>query len=353
MTADAQFPRKPYFKLDAGIGVDLGVEVDKWGIEKKYNTRIFETRYPIYSSPNSPPSITDFNLPDSSNLNRSTLLSSNATDAEDGANLTYTWASSNASDGAIPAGREVAKVFGSTGTRTITLTVRDSSGETVTRSKQINVVNTAPDLGVSEPSSAAVIYQALSYNFSANARDINEPNDQLNCSNLEWTSSVAGDGFPKIGCDVTAVFPNVGNRTLTIRAIDPQGATATETININVLPTPANRPPNPVTISSPTANTRVLEGSSITLAGAAQDPEGGAVTLTWQAAYQPSSGGNFSTPVTLLPDGSGKVNLTAALGLECTISGYNVNIRVTLIAKDAQNNQASTSVIIRNVVCAP
>ena len=353
LTADAQFPRKPYFKLDAGIGVDLGVEVDKWGIEKKYNTRIFETRYPIYSSPNSPPSITDFNFLGSGDLNRSTLLSSNATDSEDGANLTYTWASSNASDGAIPAGREVAKVFGSTGTRTITLTVRDSSGETVTRSKQINIVNTAPDLGVSEPSSAAVIYQASSYTFSANARDINEPNDQLNCSNLEWTSSVAGDGFPKTGCDVTAVFPSVGNRTLTIRATDPQGATDTETININVLPTPANQPPDSVTISSPTANTRVLDGSLITLAGAARDPEGGAVALTWQAAYQPSNGGNFTTPVALLPDGSGKVNLTAALGLQCTTSGYSVNIRVTLIAKDPQNNQASTNVIIRNVACIP
>ncbi len=349
---DAQIPRKPFWKLDAGIGVDVGVAIDKWGIEKEYSTRVFERRYPIASSPNSPPTITDFSVFDSSDLNRNTFFSSNATDLEDGTALTYTWTSSNSADGAIPATRETSKVFGTVGTRTITLTVRDSDGETATRSKVITVNNTAPELNLSEPSSASVIYQGLTYAFSANARDINEPNDTLTCSSIVWTSSNTTDVFPQAGCEITKVFSSAGNRTLTIMATDPQGLINTQTVLINVLPAPVNPPPNPVNISSPTATTPIADGALITLAGTATDPAGDAVTLLWFAAFQNTNGGNFGADVPLTPNAQGKVNLTGALGLDC-LSGYNVNIRVTLVAKDPQNNEGRKSVIIRNVICVP
>ena len=352
LALDAQIPRKPFFKLEAGIGIDIGIKIDKWGLDKSYDTRIFETRYPIYASPNSPPSITDFTVFDISNLNRNTFFSSNATDLEDGTALTYTWTSSLAADGAIAATRETSKVFATVGTRNITLTVRDSNGETSTRSKTINVVNTAPELNLSEPSSASVIYQTLSYGFSANARDINEPNDALACSNITWTSSNTTDPFPQTGCEISKVFSSAGTRTLTITATDPQGLSNSQTVVVNVLPTPANPPPNPVNISSPTATTVVPNNGFVTLAGSATDPAGDPVTLSWLAAFSNSTATNFGSDVALTPNINGQVNLTAALGLNC-LNGYNGSIRITLVAKDPQLNEGRKSVIIRNVICVP
>ncbi len=355
---DAQFPRKPYWKLDGGIGVDLGVEIDKWGIEKSFKRRVYENRFPIAQSSNGAPTVT-FQPNPVADLNRIVSLRASAGDFEDGTNLTYSWNSSLTEDGELGTGAEINKAFATTGTRTITVTVKDSDGATATKSATIEITNTAPNVGISEPSDTAVIYKDLTYSFQANASDPNEPDDQLACSSLVWTSSVPTDTFPKTGCEISAVFSSLGARTLTVTASDPQGLTNTQTVTVNVLPTPANPPPNPVTILSPKAG----DGSPSdafglwTLTGTATDPAGDPVTLEWFAAQQPIANGipsgDFGANTKLALDAQSKVDVIAALGLECADQGYNVNIRITLVASDPQNNKNSNSVIRRNVVCVP
>jgi hypothetical protein len=353
---DAQFPRKPFWKLDAGIRAYLGVEIDFWGIEKEFSSKIFEQRFPIASSPNSPPTVT-LEFLSSGDLNRPVFLKANGSDFEDGQNLSYVWTSSLPSDGTVGTAAQITRAFNTIGTRTITVTAKDSDGLTSTQSKQINIINTVPNINISEPSSTSVIYKDLTYNFQTNATDINEPNDQLACSSIAWTSSVAADNFSQTGCDVTASFSSIGTRVLTVRGTDPQGLTNAKTVTIDVLPTPANPPPNPVTISSPKATFKLGVDNLVTLAGTATDPAGDPVTLEWFIASQPASfdnpTGNFGPDFKLNPDAQGKVNVIDALGLNCTTSGYSINIRITLVASDPQNNKGTNSVILRDIVCVP
>jgi hypothetical protein len=355
---DAQFPRKPYWKLDGGIGVDVGVEIDKWGIEKSYKTRVFENRFPIAQSSNGAPTVS-FETNPVADLNRSISLRASAGDFEDGTNLTYSWTSSLAEDGVLGNTAEISKAFSTTGTRTITVTVTDSDGASATKSKSIEVTNTAPSVSISEPNNTSIIYKDLTYSFQANASDPNEPNDQLACSSIVWTSSIASDAFPKTGCEISAVFSSVGARTLTVTASDPQGLTNAQTVSVNVLPTPANPPPNPVTIMTPKAgNGSPGDNTGLwTLTGTATDPAGDPVTLEWFAAMQFADRGvptgDFGPNVKLTLDAQNKVDVIAALGLECADQGYSVNIRITLVASDPLNNKNSNSIIRRDIVCVP
>ncbi len=351
---DAQLPRKPFWKLDAGIGIDVGVSIDKWGIEKEYSTRVFEKRFPIAQSQNSAPTV-DFNLFTTADLNRPVFISADGNDSEDGLNLSYTWTSSLASNGVLGTGKTIFIPFGTTGSRIISVIVKDSDGLTASQSKTINIINSAPSIGVSEPNNTSVIYKALNYTLQASTTDVNEPNNFLDCSRVTWTSSVASDAFPKTGCEINAVFSSVGVRTVTILATDPQGLSNTQTVDVNVLPTPANQPPNPVTIDSPKATFDLpLAQGIVQLAGSALDPELKAVTFEWFAARQDvnASGqaiNDFSPRIKLTPDAKGAVNLFTVFGLVC--GGYNINIRITLVASDPEFNTQPSSVTLQHITC--
>jgi hypothetical protein len=351
---DAQFPRKPLWKLDGGLGIDVGIKIDEWGIEKTYDTRVFETRFPIAQSQNSAPTV-DFNLFTTADLNRPVFISADGNDPEDGLNLSYTWTSSLASDGVLGTGKTILIPFSTTGSRIITVTVKDSDGLTASQSKTINITNSAPSISVSEPNNTSVIYKALNYTLQASTTDVNEPNNFLDCSRVTWTSSVASDAFPKTGCEINAVFSSVGVRTVTILATDPQGLSNTQTVEVNVLPTPANQPPNPVTIDSPKATFDLpLAQGIVQLAGTASDPELKAVTFEWFAARQDvnASGqaiSDFSPRIKLTPDAKGAVNLFTVFGLVC--GGYNINIRITLVASDPEFNTQSSSVTLQHITC--
>jgi hypothetical protein len=347
---DAQFPRKPFWKLGGGLAVDIGISIDIWGIDKEYDTRILERRFPIASSPNSPPEITNFGVSPTGDLNRPISLFGLATDLEDGANLTYTWTSSNPADGTIPTGNSTFKTFTTIGTRTITLTVRDSDGETKTSSTSINITNSPPNVVISEPNENSVIYQSLTYDFLASAADINEVAEAVPCANIVWTSSNLADTLGT-GCQVSATFSSTGNRTITVRATDSQGLQNSKTANINVLPTPANLPPVLAKINNPTTSTEIGNGIITLAAQTTTDPEGGAVTYRWYAEIQPGAGGNFTNKKELVPNAQNQVNLVSVFALTCGPSGFNVNIRITLEVSDPQGNKRSTSVIPKNWIC--
>jgi hypothetical protein len=347
---DAQFPRKPFWKLDAGIGVDLGIEIDKWGIEKNWETRVFERRYPIAQSSNQTPLVT-LNVPSTADLNRSVAFNAGATDFEDGSALDVTWTSSVPADGVVGTGQFINKAFTTTGPRTLTARITDSDGASVTQSRVITINNTAPINSVFEPNNASVIYQNLSYIFTANAQDINEPNDQLNCNNIRWVSSVSTDVFPANGCDFEMSFSSSGKRTLTVTATDPQGLTDTRIAEVTVLPPTANQNPHKLRISSPLA-TLDLRGNFgsfngvITFTGSAEDPELGAVTLEWFVASQPADvNGNpigvFAPDIKIVLDAKNQANIFTLLGIQDTNTTDLRIVRIKLTASDPEGNKSS------------
>jgi PKD domain len=353
---DAQFPRKPFWKLDAGIGVDLGIEIDKWGIDKKWETRVFERRYPIAQSRNQAPSAT-LGVPSTADLNRPVTFVAGATDLEDGSALNVTWTSNLSVDGVIGTGQAVSKAFTTAGPRTLTARITDSDGTSITQSKVIDIINTAPIGSVYEPNGASVIYQNLSYVFTAGARDINEPSDQLNCNNVRWVSSVTTDVFPTGGCDFEMSFSSSGKRTLTVTATDPQGLSDTRSVEVTVLPPAANQSPHKLRISSPLA-TLDLQGNfglfdgTVTFLGSAEDPELKPVTLEWFVTSRPADvNGNpigvFAPDIKITLDSKNQANIFTLLGIQNTNTTDLRIVRIKLTASDPEGNKSSKELLYK------
>ncbi len=289
-------------------------------------------------------------------LNRSIKLEARVEDLEDGQICcTITWSSNKDGPLGTTTGglSQLERVFSTEGLRTITAIATDSSGLSSTKSFELGVVNSPPLVSVSSPSDTLVVYQDSIYPFQAIATDINEPNEQLACSSIVWKSSLATDDFPKTGCEPNVGFSSTGKRTLSIQATDPQGLSHLTFVDVNVLPAPANPPPDTVTIISPKANFDPGSAGIVTLAGSAQDPKGDPVTLEWFASKQDLDPTNnpiaaYGTDIKLNPDATGKVNILTALATECS---YHVNIRITLVASDPQGNKQSNTVILKNLAC--
>jgi hypothetical protein len=227
---------------------------------------------------NVPPSITlgaSGDVP----LNVELSLSAEVQDFEDAFPCcTVRWTSDV--DGPLGSGYSVTRTFTTLGKRIITVTATDSGGATTTERMTLNVVNNAPDVTLSKPLEGDEVFRSASVVLRGRASDRNEPQEQLACSRLVWTSSVAGDPFPVTGCEAEVVFATNGPRTLTLTATDPQGSSDTATVSISVVEPPPNLPPF-VQISSPEDHAQVRTDEPLTLSGTATDPEG-ATELSYQ-----------------------------------------------------------------------
>lgn len=205
-------------------------------------------------------------------LNVELTLTAEVTDFEDPFPCcTISWSSSV--DGALGSGRSLQHTFTTLGSRTLSVTATDSAGATTTASMVLDVVNSPPELTLSQPQDGAEVFRTASVVLRGQASDRNEPGGQLECSRLVWTSSAPDDPFPVTGCEVQVVFDSNGPRTLTLTATDTQGATDAASVGITVVDPPPNLPPF-VRITSPEDRANVPTDEPITLAGTATDPEG-------------------------------------------------------------------------------
>ncbi|WP_299430854.1 hypothetical protein [uncultured Meiothermus sp.] len=231
------------------------------------------------------------------------------------------------------------------GPRTITVTATDSGGASSTTSRTVNVVNTAPTVAINAPFGGQQFFRGVNYTLRGVSYDPNEPNFQLACGSMRWISNVAGDAFPKTGCDVAASFASNGSRTLTLTGTDSHGGSASATVSVTVIDPPSNLPPV-VNLTSPQNGISIGPDTVVKLNGTATDPEGGAVTLSWDVTtgYNPSMGTGFQTlPVTPAPNGDWKpsdsINYTS-----CEVSD---TLRLRLKARDPQNNEGFDFIVIK------
>ena len=274
------------------------------------------------------------------NLNATVFFDALVSDFEDGnACCEVTW-SSNV-DGLLGTGRAISSSFTTVGARTITITAVDSDGGRTSVGIPVTVVNTPPRVNITKPVPGDEVFRGLATLLRGTSFDLNEPGAALACAALTWTSSNPGDGgFPVLGCDVQVVFGTLGSRTLTLRGVDPQGASASDTVLVTVLDPPADLPPS-VLITSPTNLQSVQTDEQITLSGVVTDPEGATpLTLVWTVS---TNGG----PAQQVGTGN-NVPWTPSDTIDFSDGRYDVTIRLT--AQDPGGNSGNDFVQLRFII---
>lgn len=291
---------------------------------------------------NTSPSITLFGHDDGDtlerNLNIPLNLSATVEDFEDGNNCcTLEWTSSV--DGDLGTGPAIQPVFTTTGSRVITVAAQDSGGASSSVSVTVNVTNTAPTVAITKPIAGEEVFATVLTLFSATSNDINEPDLELACGSLVWTSSLASDPFPLTGCDVEAIFSTNGARTITLTGTDPQGLTGTASVTFSVIDPPVNLPPS-VRITSPANGGPINQSEAMTLSGTATDSENDVpLAYVWTASLDdgaPVVVGNAAT-VTWTPAD------TFTFGTGRTV------LEITLSVTDAADNTGSDFVVLESI----
>jgi hypothetical protein len=211
-------------------------------------------------------------------LNLAITLDAVVEDFEDGTNCCeVAWRSDV--DGALGDGRFVQTSFATLGPRTLTVEAVDSQGARSSASVDVTVVNSAPTVEITKPLAGDDVFQGVPVVLRGSSFDLNEPGTSLDCASLAWTS----DGFTSTlqGCEVEATFPALGSWTLTLTGTDPQGASATASVDVAVQEPPPDLPPT-VRITNPENLEIVGRSEEIVLTADVADPEGQTpVTLTW------------------------------------------------------------------------
>lgn len=197
--------------------------------------------------------------------------------------------------------------FDTAGSKTVTATASDPTGQTATATRDVDVVNSPPTVVISAPANDATIPQGVAAQLLGSATDVNDGPDpgpaSLSCT---WTSSnPADDAFPVTSCNVTRTFGTQGPRTLTLTATDAQGQTTSASVNVVVAAPPVNYPP--ITSSTTTLPPINYDGQGyvwttpLSLSATATDPESNnPITYEWRAtSFRPNSTTPFASNVTI------------------------------------------------------
>ncbi|MBX3143526.1 MAG: hypothetical protein KF813_07215 [Trueperaceae bacterium] len=126
--------------------------------------------------------------------------------------------------------------FGKVGSGEVRLEVT-YNGRVARHGFTVRAVNTPPTAGFSR---ALYAYVGEPYPVGADLYDKNEPDQLHMCSTARWSVGPGHTVSPSTGCLTTVTFSQTGSHALTLSVTDRDGATTTETTNVDVLPAPAN-----------------------------------------------------------------------------------------------------------------
>jgi len=182
-----------------------------------------------------------------SRLGSNVFFTANAEDLEDGTPA-VSWSSSR--DGPIGTGTSFSRNDLSLGSHLITATASDSASHTTSDSVNITIVNDPPQVNIIRPTLTSFC-TAESITFGANVIDINQSGATLPDGSVSWR---VGSSAPfATGKEVTHSFTAAGTFTVTVKAIDDQGAFDEDSIAISTTVC-TNNPPS-VSITKPAADT--------------------------------------------------------------------------------------------------
>jgi len=228
---------------------------------------------------NEPPSLTIITPGEGSTYARAQTVSfiGEATDAVDG-NISYkiTWTSSL--DGSLGTGATVTRANMTLGTHTITASVTDNNGNTISRTVTMIIIDgQPPSIWITAPTNGQTYKQGDTVTFSGGASD---PTDGNLGSKIVWYSDISG--VIGGGTSFSTSSLGVGVHTITARVVDSEGLPATAVIGVIVR---ANNVPV-VDITSPTDQSIHNVTSAIAFAGTATDVEDGDISskLFWYSS---------------------------------------------------------------------
>lgn len=209
--------------------------------------------------------------------------------------------------------------FKTPGQRTLSITATDPGGASSTATLTVNVVNTPPSVTNVEAPTTIGLAEGWAPVKPVIATDPNEPGGRLACNRVTW--SVQGNDLPSpgSGCDTFVVFSEQGTRTVTITATDPEGATGTLVLSVNVGPRPAQIPPSVSGFVVRDRNNAVLEDRTdlyngqcpLTATATIYNPDSMPVDLSWYLDNGTSLVDGHITPTGT----EGQIQITCA-GLE-------------------------------------
>ena len=150
--------------------------------------------------------------------------------------------------------------------------------------------NTAPVVTISAPVNLTTILQGTALTFAGAATDKEDGNLT---SKLAWTSSLEG---PLGGGGSFSRVLSAGTHTIKATVTDSRGLSASKQVTVTVTAS-TNKAPS-VTISKPANLAIFKEGTAISFAGSATDPEDGGLTakLKWRSSLDGAlgTGGSLS-----------------------------------------------------------
>ena len=249
---------------------------------------------------NVPPAVTITNPRNDGevDLNRSVSLRADTVDVEDGEGCCVVRWSSDI-DGALGSTtgptHTLHHTFHTLGTRVITAEAEDDDGATARDHLTVEVVNTPPSVEIIRPTAGEELPAGVDVVLRGTSHDPNEPGLSLACDRLSWSSDHAADPLPVSGCDVLVTFAELGERTITLTGTDPQGASDSTSVSVEVVPPPDVLPPTVQIVEPPAGSFPFGQDEPIDLVGNVIDP-GGATELeiAWTASYT-QVGDDFET----------------------------------------------------------
>ncbi|HKS07898.1 MAG TPA: Ig-like domain-containing protein [Gemmatimonadaceae bacterium] len=266
-----------------------------------------------------------------------------ASDTRDGelSGASLSWKSDR--DGAIGTGTAFNKSDLSVGAHVITLTAMDSQGATATHSRTLTiseVPNQEPTAFISTPANALSVAQGTSISFAGSG---NDPEDgALSGASLVWSSD--RDGQIGTGTSFDKSDLSAGAHVIRLTATDSRGATFSHNRTLTVTAVAVNQSPS-ASISAPTNGASVAQGSAVSFAGSANDPEDGALSgasLVWSSDRDGQIGTGASFTTSALTVGAHTVTLTARDAAGATATATRSISVTAVVANESPSAQIAT-----------
>jgi PKD repeat protein len=219
----------------------------------------------------------------------------------DGTIAGYAW---DFGDGGQATTATTTHAYASAGVDTVLFRVTDNVGATSPADTVIVTVvpNQPPTATITSPSQDTTVFVGDTLTFNGTGTD---PDDSV--VSYLWD---LGGGNEVAGQTVRYAYPAAGVDTVLLRVTDSRGATSVpDTVIVTVV---ANQPPT-ATITSPSQDTTVAGGDTITFSGTGTDPDGTVVSYAWRfgdggqatganATHVFTNGGTFTVTLVVTDD---------------------------------------------------